>query len=146
MEQNSVTVEQTVHAPVAKVWQALINQEEMQHWYFDFPEFKPVVGFEFQFYGSGQGGEKFLHLCKIIEIIPKEKLEYSWRYDGIEGISFVTIELSTSGINTSIRLNHVGLATFPKNNPNFSEESFQQGWLQIIGNSLKNYIENKERM
>ena len=44
-----VVVEQTYSAPAARVWKALTNKDEMKHWYFALKEFKPKVGFEFEF-------------------------------------------------------------------------------------------------
>lgn len=38
----------------------------MKQWYFDIKEFKPEVGFEFQFYG-GTEEKRYLHLCKNLE-------------------------------------------------------------------------------
>jgi len=142
MEQNTISLEETFNAPVEKVWQAITDIDQLKIWYFDFPEFKPEVGFEFQFYGQGQGGEKFLHLCKVIEVEFEKKLQYSWRYDGFEGISFLTFELFPQDEKTILNFSHVGLATFPRNNPDFSIESFTQGWTQLLKSSLKNFVEN----
>jgi len=140
MEKNSVLIEETLNAPAEKVWAALTQIDQLKQWYFDFPEFKPEVGFEFQFYG-GDGGEQYLHLCKIIEVIEEKKLEYSWRYDGIEGISYISFELFPENERTRLTLAHIGLATFPKNHPDFKRENFEAGWTEIIGTSLKDFVE-----
>ena len=42
----------------------------MKNWYFDLPEFKAELGFEFRFYGEGRNGEKYLHICTITEVYP----------------------------------------------------------------------------
>ena len=47
-----VIKEVLLDAPVSRVWKAITDKEDMKHWYFDFAEFKPEVGFEFQFYGE----------------------------------------------------------------------------------------------
>src|SRR5439155_7949388 len=44
---DAVVVERTFKAPVARVWQALTDVEQMRQWYFDLKEFKPQVGLEF---------------------------------------------------------------------------------------------------
>ena len=114
----------------------------MKKWYFDLTEFKPEPGFEFQFYGEGKQGEKFLHLCKVIEVIPKKKLTYSWRYDGYQGNSFVTFELFPEGNKTRLKLIHVGLETFPITpNNDFAKENFEAGWTELIGKLLNEYLE-----
>src|SRR5579864_2160691 len=84
-------IERTFDAPVSKVWKALTDKDEMKQWYFDLPDFKPEVGFEFQFTG-GKDGRSYLHLCKITKVEVGKKLTYSWRYEGYEGNSFVTFE------------------------------------------------------
>jgi uncharacterized protein YndB with AHSA1/START domain len=80
------------------------------------------------------------HLCKITEVVPQKKLAYTWRYKGHEGNSLVTFELFGDGDKTRLKLAHEGLETFPKT-PSFARKSFVQGWTQIIGSSLKDFLE-----
>ncbi|TAL46485.1 MAG: hypothetical protein EPN92_06135 [Chitinophagaceae bacterium] len=141
MNNEPFVIERVYNAPVAKVWKAITDKEEMKQWYFDLSEFKPVVGFEFQFYGQGHNGENYLHQCKITDVIPEKKLRYSWRYEGYEGNSFVTFELSEEGDKTKLRLTHEGLETFPKDNPDFAKESFAGGWTYLVGTSLPGFVE-----
>lgn len=141
MKEEPFVIERRYSAPVEKVWKAITDKDEMKQWYFDLSEFKPVVGFEFQFTGEGHKGEKYLHLCKITDVVPNKKLTYSWRYDGYEGNSFVTFELFEEGDKTRLKLTHEGLETFPMNNPDFAKESFAEGWTYIVGKSLKEFVE-----
>ncbi len=137
-----IRMERIYNAKVKKVWQAITDNNQMKQWYFDIAEFKPEVGFEFQFTGEGKDGEKYIHLCKVVEVIKEKKLTYSWRYDGFEGNSFVTFELSAEGEETKLKLTHTGLETFPANNPDFAKESFTEGWNYITGTSLKQFVES----
>jgi uncharacterized protein YndB with AHSA1/START domain len=114
----------------------------MKEWYFDIAEFKAEPGFEFQFQ-AGKDDKVFLHKCKITEVVPGRLLTYSWRYEGYEGNSFVTFELSGEGNKTKLKLTHTGLETFPQNNPDFARESFAQGWTYIIGTSLPVFVEKE---
>ncbi|MCD6019479.1 MAG: hypothetical protein K0S53_2600 [Bacteroidetes bacterium] len=141
MAHQPFIIERTYNAPVSLVWKAITNKEEMQKWYFDFSEFKPEVGFEFQFEG-GTEDKTYLHLCKIMEVIENKKLTYSWRYDGYEGNSFVTFELFDEGKQTRLKLTHAGLETFPAIK-DFAKENFEAGWTEIIGKSLKEFVEQK---
>lgn len=77
-----------------------------------------------------------------MEVIKEKKLTFSWRYDGFEGNSFVTFELSAEGEETKLKLTHTGLETFPANNPDFAKESFTEGWNYITGTSLKQFVES----
>lgn len=139
MKTEPVIVERTFNAPIKKVWEALTDNAKMKQWYFDLEEFKPEVGFEFRFYG-GTEENKYLHICKIIEINPLKKLTHSWRYDGYSGDSFVTYELFPEGDKTKLRLTHTGLETFPSL-PDFARTNFEMGWNHIIGKSLPEYLE-----
>lgn len=134
-------IERVYNAPIKVVWNAITNKDQMKQWYFDLKEFKPEVGFEFQFYGQGHKGEQYLHLCKITEVIPYKKLAYSWRYDGYKGISYLTFELSAEGDKTKIKLTHEGIETFPQDSPDFAKESFTAGWTELIGKMLKEFVE-----
>jgi uncharacterized protein YndB with AHSA1/START domain len=140
---ETVVVERTFSASVGRVWKALTDVEEMRRWYFDVKEFKPEVGFEFEFSVEHEG-VKYHHLCKITEVIPQKKLAYTWRYEGYEGDSLVTFELFADGDDkTRLILTHEGLETFPKT-PSFARKSFMEGWTQIIGSSLKKFVESND--
>jgi uncharacterized protein YndB with AHSA1/START domain len=142
MKNEPIVVERTYNAPVEKVWKAITDKDQMKQWYFDLSDFKAEPGFEFQFEG-GEDDRRYLHLCKITEVVDRQKLAYSWRYDGYEGNSFVTFELFPEGDKTRLRLTHTGLETFPQNNTDFAKENFVEGWTQIIGTSLKEFVEKE---
>ncbi len=57
-------IEKTFNASVEKVWKAITDKDEMKKWHFDFTDFKPEVGFEFQFPGTVDD-RTYLHHCKI---------------------------------------------------------------------------------
>ena len=136
-------IERTYNAPIEKVWNALTDKDQMKKWYFDLAEFKPVVGFEFQFYGQGHKGEQYLHLCKVTQVIPGKKISYTWSYDKYEGVSQVSFELFAEGDKTRLKLTHEGLETFPANNPDFAKQSFSDGWTMLIGTLLKDFVEKQ---
>ncbi|HLT33729.1 MAG TPA: SRPBCC domain-containing protein [Aquaticitalea sp.] len=141
MKSSPVILERTFNAPISKVWKAISDKNEMKHWYFDLKEFKPEVGFIFEFTGGPDDGKHYLHLCEVTEVELESKLTYSWRYDGYEGKSFVTFELFPKGDSTLLRLTHTSLETFPKSNPDFNVANFVAGWDEIIHVSLKNHLE-----
>ena len=140
MSSDPFVIERTYDAPIARVWKAITDKNEMKKWYFDLAAFKAEVGFEFQFLG-GSEEKKYLHLCKVTDVVPGKKITYSWRYDGYEGISYVTFELFDENNKTRLRLTHEGLETFPKDNTDFAKTSFAAGWTYIVGTSLKEFVE-----
>jgi uncharacterized protein YndB with AHSA1/START domain len=136
------TIERTYNAPASKVWKAITDKDQMKQWYFDLAEFRPEVGFEFQFWGQGKEGQGYLHLCRITEVIPEKKLSHTWQYEGLPGMSTVTFELFAEGDQTRVKLKHEGLETMAANGPDFAVESFTKGWTMIIGKNLKEFVEN----
>src|ERR1700704_3942350 len=120
---EAVVIERTFNAPVARVWKALTNADEMRCWYFDLKEFKSEVGFEFEFTVEHEG-MRYHHLCKITDVIPQKKIAYTWRYKGYQGNSLVTVELFADGDKTRLKLTHEGLETFPKT-PSFARKNFE---------------------
>jgi uncharacterized protein YndB with AHSA1/START domain len=137
-----LVVEQVFDAPVATVWSAITDSEAIKQWFLEFEGFQAKVGCEFQFTGEDKG-VKFLHHCKVMEVMPEKRLAYSWRYDGYEGNSLVTFELFPEGNGTRLKLTHAGLETFPKH-PSFVRANFERGWTEIIGSLLKSFLEKQQ--
>ena len=140
MKAEPIIIDRTYNAPPERVWKALTDRDQMKAWYFDISEFKPEVGFEFRFTG-GTEEKKYIHLCKITDVVPGKKLTHSWRYDGLQGISYVTFELFKEGSQTRVRLTHKGVESFPADDPNMKRGNFVDGWTHIIGTSLKGFVE-----
>ncbi|TXJ26702.1 MAG: SRPBCC domain-containing protein [Chitinophagaceae bacterium] len=143
MNNNPVIIEKLINAPVKKVWQAITDKGQMKQWYFDVSDFKPEVGFEFRFAGQGSKGEQYIHICKIIEVVPLKKLQYSWQYLDRAGYSVVTFELFEETGKTRVKLTHTGLETFPQDNTDFARDSFNAGWTELITASLPKFVESK---
>jgi uncharacterized protein YndB with AHSA1/START domain len=141
MHNGPVVVEQTLNAPVERVWDAITRREEMRQWYFDLKEFNALVGFEFRFYGGKDASNQYLHLCKVTEVTAGRRLSYTWEYDGYPGKSLVTFELIPEAAKTRIRLTHEGLEHLAVGgNPDFDWKNFEEGWRQIVGSSLVDYL------
>jgi uncharacterized protein YndB with AHSA1/START domain len=141
---QSLVVERVYHAPVSRVWKAITDKNELKQWYFALSDFRAVPGFEFEFSGEGKKGARYIHHCKVTEVIPMKKLSYTWRYAGFPGDSTVTWELFEEGNQTRLKLTHAGLESFPNDNPDFAKENFEEGWSSITGTSLKNFVEKVE--
>jgi Uncharacterized conserved protein len=142
MKAEPVIVERTLQAPISKVWKALTDPRQMKSWYFDIESFKAEPGFEFKFYG-GDNETQWAHYCKVLEVEKEKKLSYTWSYDEFPGvITIVTWELFAGDNNSTIvRITHTGLEQFPQDNRNFRKQSFNEGWMYILGTSLKDYVE-----
>jgi uncharacterized protein YndB with AHSA1/START domain len=142
MEKKTYTIQRIFNANRKEVWRAITEKDLMKQWYFDLLEFKPEVGFIFEFNGGSDGGVQYLHRCQIIEVIAEQKLTHTWCYVGCEGISYLTFELFDEGENTKLKLKHSGIETFPANVKDFAFHNFENGWNHIINISLKEFLEN----
>ncbi len=140
MNDHPIVLERLLDAPVSRVWDALTLNEQIKKWYFQIAEFKPETGFEFRFTGKTEEGIEYLHICKITEVLPFKRLAYSWRYDGLPGISFVSFELFKEDKKTRLRLTHSGLESFAASGPDFVRENFIGGWTYILDKSLSEYL------
>ena len=144
METNQISSkplikEALLDAPVHRVWKAITNYDDMKQWYFEMKDFKPIVGFEFQFYGE-KDGRKFLHLCQVKEVIENKRISYSWTYDTHPDAETLVIwELFPEGNKTRLRLTHDGLDKLPQD-PDFAVDNFKAGWNEIVDSLLRNYV------
>lgn len=113
----------------------------MRKWYFEnIPCFKAEVGFETRFNVKSQH-RNFLHIWKVIKVVPFEKLSYNWTYEDYAGDSFVEFELFKMKKATHLKLTHHILESFPDNIPEFTRASGIEGWTYFIKKRLKNFLE-----
>ena len=139
---EAIIMERTFDAPVARVWTAVTDVDQMREWYFDLKEFRPQVGFEFEFTVEHEG-HSYHHLCRVTDVVPEKKIAYTWRYKDEPGDSLVTFELFPDGNRTRLKLTHTGIETFPKT-PAYARKNFEAGWTEIIGSELKQFVEGSK--
>lgn len=102
------------HAP-AMVWEYLTQSELMAQWLMK-NDFQPIVGFDFQFKTGPIPSLDFdgIFYCKVLEIVPFEKLSYSWKSGPGEGKitldSVVIWKLEQKDKGTEVFLEHSGFA------------------------------------
>lgn len=145
MFSKSLVLERTYQASIDRVWKAITDKEQMKEWYFDVSDFKPEVGFRFQFYGENANGKKLLHLCVVTEAEPPVKLSYTWCYKDYPGQSLLTFELREEAKRTThLKLTHSGTDTFPYDNEDFKQADFNQGWNDILDGPLREFIDETE--
>jgi uncharacterized protein YndB with AHSA1/START domain len=117
----------------------------MHKWFFKtINEFVPKVGFYTKFNVS-PGEKDYLHVWRVMEVVPNRLLTLEWQYGGYPGDSFVTFELTPSGEGTHLKLTHRGHETFPKDEPVFTREHCVEGWTYFIGQSLKTFLDEQKK-
>ena len=141
---NSIVIERIFNAPVKKVWQALTDIHQMRHWYFpQLEDFKAEEGFETKF-NVHHEGKDYLHVWKVKEVVPLQKISLQWRYEGYPGNSLLSFELSDLGDQTKLVLTHEGLETFePAKYPELGKNNFIEGWTQFMDKGLKEFLAKK---
>ncbi len=92
---------------------------------------------------AGDENKKYLHICKVTEVIEGKKLTYSWKYEGHSAETYVTWELFEEDGKTRLKLTHEGIERIAQYGPAFAKENFAEGWTQIVGSSLKEFLEKQ---
>ena len=124
-----------------KLWKAITDNKLMKEWYFDIQQFELKKGENFSFYEPG-GENKYLHLCKIVQVIPQELFQHTWQHpDHSNAITMVTWEISGDDDNSQLNFTHEGIENLKEIGEEFSEDNYQAGWNEIIKQSLKKFLE-----
>ncbi|BAX81389.1 SRPBCC family protein [Labilibaculum antarcticum] len=139
---QAIFVQQSFNKTREQVWNAITDLTQMQQWFFEnIPDFIPEVGFETRF-NVDAGERQFMHLWKITEVVPLEKIVYDWRYENISGVGTLSFKLLQEGEQILLRLTNKGMDSFPKDIPEFSRESCKGGWQYFINQRLNEFIES----
>ena len=140
MKDQPIIITQSFNVSVEKVWAAITTKEQMVQWFFNaIISFDATEGFETSF-NIHNIGKDYLHVWKVLEVIPLHKIVYSWKYADYAGDSYVVWELTTNQDITTLTLTHNGQNSFPQDNPDFSRENCIAGWQMFINQRLKTYL------
>ncbi|HQQ95778.1 MAG TPA: SRPBCC domain-containing protein [Cyclobacteriaceae bacterium] len=121
------------HSP-QKVWDYLTKPELMEKWLMK-TNFVPLVGHEFQFKTNAIPSLNFdgVFYCKVLEIVPLEKLSYTWQSGPGNGEitldSVVTWKLESTNNGTQLFLDHSG---FQKEENLAFYNGLTDGWLKNL--------------
>ena len=139
---GTIQIEKTCNAPIALIWQAITNRAMMKEWYFNFDEaFKLEPDAVFEWTAGDTEDNQWLHRGKMLEIIPIEKLVYSWEYPGYSGTSTLSWNLlKVDDTTTKITLIHEFTIPFDSTVAALKQENFEMGWAHIINISLLDYL------
>ena len=123
------------HAPET-IWKTLTTGELIRRWLMAPTGFEPVKGKHFTFQTTPAGAWDGTIHCRVLEVIPNERLVYAWKsgHEGNVGYgsrldTVVTWTLSTVENGTRLRLVHSGFV-LPKNDTAFKNMS--QGWEEVV--------------
>ena len=115
-----------IEAPIEKVWQALVDPNEIDKWGAGSAEMNDKVGTKFKLWGGDIHG-------KNREVITNEKLVQDWYGGDWKEASKVIINLKTDGDKTTIDLVH-------ENIPDEEAKSIGDGWDTYYFGEIKKYL------
>jgi uncharacterized protein YndB with AHSA1/START domain len=124
---RSIVVERVMPHPPEKIWRALTQAPLIEAWLMQ-NDFQPVVGHRFHFLGWNGVTD-----CEVLEIIPLERLVYSWNASGEQapdGLkTIVTWTLAPGGNGTHVRMEQSGFR--PQDEAGY--RGMGGGWPRILG-------------
>lgn len=139
---NPIVVEEVYGVGRDKVWLAITDKEKMEEWYFDIPDFLLKENAVFNFYAPDDE-RRYHHQCTIKEIVPGRKFQHTWTYPShSKGESILTWEIFPEGSNVRVKLTHSGVESFADAGSDFTRENFEAGWKAILGQTLREFLEN----
>jgi uncharacterized protein YndB with AHSA1/START domain len=123
------------HAPET-IWKTLTNGELMGRWLMAPTGFEPVKGKRFTYQTTAAGAWDGVIHCEVLEVIPNERLAYSWRGGHEDNAGYgsrldtvVTFTLSKAENGTRLRLIHSGFV-MPENEIAFT--NMGGGWKKVV--------------
>ena len=115
-----------IATPRAVVYAALLHPHELERYIATRAAVEPYAGGRYDF-GWEKGGP-----VKILDLVPEERLSYSWSYED-QPETVVTWTLAGSGGKTRLTLVHSGFGERKSRN-------YKAGWLKYL-NRIKNLVE-----
>ena len=115
-----------------KIWRALTQGPLIAEWLMQ-NDFKPVLGHRFNFRATPIHGWNGVTDCEVLEIIPFERLRYSWNAsgdqarDGLKTIVTWTLQPRNNG--TLVRMEQSGFR--PQDEAGY--RGMGGGWPRILG-------------
>jgi len=117
MIQRDIRIKWFFTHPPEKVWAYLTEAELLEQWLMK-NDFKPLVGHHFNFYTTPIPNMKFdgIVYCEVLEVIPMQKLIYTWRGGPAPGV--VTLDtilvwtVQTKNGGTEVLLEQKGFKGF----------------------------------
>jgi uncharacterized protein YndB with AHSA1/START domain len=129
---RSIVVEREMPHSPQKIWRALTQAPLIGEWLMQ-NDFQPVVGHRFNFRAAPIYGWNGVTDCEVLEIVPLERLVYSWNASGDQardGLkTIVTWTLAPSGNRTLVRMEQSGFR--PQDEAGY--RGMGGGWPRILG-------------
>lgn len=133
---KTIKKEILIAAPVARIWEHITDPKKIAGWLMP-NDFEATVGKKFILDCQQQGKVS----CVVKEIVPQQKLVYSFKSRVTKVETFVAITLAKEGKSTRLTLTHSGWDTLPPDEQGIAD-MFGGGW----GSSLEKLGEQIQKM
>jgi len=111
-----------IDASIAKVWEHITDSKKIAGWLMP-NDFEAKVGKAFSLDCKEQGTIS----CVVKEIVPQQKLVYSFRSRATKIETLLTLTLAAEGKRTRLTLVHSGWDALPPNEQGIAD-AFEGGW------------------
>ena len=124
-------VSETYDAPVSRVYGAWAQADQLSQWFGPGPcqvleaDFEPRVGSHYTI-KMDVGEEVATVHGQFTEVVPEEKLGFTWQWEGDDNNSHVTVTFSEQEHGTKVTISHVGLEHEE------SKEKHLMGWTESL--------------
>lgn len=143
LSKATIRIQYDLVDPPSKVWRALTDPDLLSQWLMP-TNIRAEIGHQFTFRTEPRPGWDGIVYCEIIEVIPHERLVYSWRggstrkEGGQELDTTVTWNLlPTSQGGTRLLLEHSGFEP-----EGFAFKAMSQGWGGKIAARMSGFLAN----
>jgi len=134
---QDIIVDEVFPHAARTIWTALTTGDLIARWLNMMPTgFAPVAGTPFTFRTTPAGAWDGVIHCRVLEVIPNERLVYSWRGGHDSNVGYgsrldttVTYTLSSAAGGTRLRVVHSGFV-LPQNDTAFRNMS--DGWVRCV--------------
>ncbi|MEP3208299.1 MAG: SRPBCC domain-containing protein [Maribacter sp.] len=133
---DKIKLERIYDCQIDRVWNALTDAEAMSQWLMPC-DIVPIVGHKFQFRTEPQLGFDGIVNCEIVEVVPKEKLAFTWCNGKMN--TEVSFQLEPIGNTTKLHLEHSGFSGIFERI--FVRQLLSNGWKKKILKQLEAYLE-----
>ncbi len=133
---DSIKLKRTYACTPDRLWEALTNAEAMSEWLMPC-DIVPELGHTFQFRTKPQKGFDGIVNCKILELVPKKRLVFSWCSGKMD--TKVSFELVDKGDAVELNFVHSGFEGIFERF--FVRQILSNGWKKkILTKNLTAYL------
>jgi len=126
-----------ISASPAKVWEHITDPKKVATWLMP-NDFEPRVGKEFVMHCDHAETVS----CVVKEIVPQQKLVYSFQTKGLKVATLVTITLAKEDDGTRLTLVHSGWDALPPDQQGIAGE-FNDGWGGFLKKLQQQFLATK---